>query len=123
MLYSSFLEYNSLFAIKNLMMKTNYYIFQLKEMKVLLLVVFLLIQYTETLQTVKRQGIFGLCQGWGAGCALNFRSPVAAEPRKHHISRPIPKSNPDVNFRPPSFFFTSGKYIYFCTIVVSTNKS
>jgi hypothetical protein len=82
-------------------------------MKGLLLVVFLLIQYTETLQTVKRQGIFGLCQGWGAGCALNFRSPVAAEPRKHHISRPIPKSNPDVNFRPPSFFFTSGKYIYY----------
>ena len=87
-------------------------------MKGLLLVVFLLIQYTETLQTVKRQGIFGLCQGWGAGCALNFRSPVAAEPRKHHISRPIPKSNPDVNFRPPSFSSHLVNIFIICTILV-----
>ncbi|XP_071175445.1 uncharacterized protein [Mytilus edulis] len=79
-------------------------------MKSILLIVITIVQYTESLQTVKRQGIFGLCQGWGAGCAMDFRSPILPQKTiKQKLYQPIPKSKPDVSFRPHSFFFTSGE--------------
>ncbi|XP_060085704.1 uncharacterized protein LOC132565111 [Ylistrum balloti] len=74
------------------------------------LVVFLLIVGFTYLQAAvpksKRQGMFGLCQGWGAGCSFNYRFQNQIQSKaatKNTASGPR-----NVRYGVPSYLFTSG---------------
>ncbi|XP_033759040.1 uncharacterized protein LOC117341295 [Pecten maximus] len=74
------------------------------------LLLFLLVAGFTYLQAAvpqqKRQGMFGLCQGWGAGCSFTYRL-------QNRVSSKSPSSNSaprprNVRYSVPSYLFTSG---------------
>ncbi|XP_021358078.1 uncharacterized protein LOC110453452 [Mizuhopecten yessoensis] len=74
------------------------------------LLLFLLVVGLTYLQAAvpqnKRQGMFGLCQGWGAGCSMNYRSQNRSH-SKSSTSNPAPNSRSS-RYSVPSYLFTSG---------------
>lgn len=50
----------------------------------------------------KRQGVFGPCQGWGAGCTSYFSYRPQPQPPTRKITRNVHKA--------PAYMFTSGEY-------------
>lgn len=50
----------------------------------------------------KRQGVFGPCQGWGAGCTSYFSYRPQPQPPTRKITRNVHKV--------PAYMFTSGEY-------------
>lgn len=50
----------------------------------------------------KRQGVFGPCQGWGAGCTSYSSYRPQPQPPTRKITRNVHKA--------PAYMFTSGEY-------------
>ncbi|XP_022320047.2 uncharacterized protein LOC111122552 [Crassostrea virginica] len=53
-----------------------------------------------TVVSEKRQGVFGLCQGWGAGCTSYHSYRPHPQPSSRKITRNVHKT--------PTYMFTSG---------------
>ena len=66
----------------------------------------------------KRQGVFGPCQGWGAGCGPNYSS--SSNGRSQGGSRGSGKSRlTDVSLVPDgSYLFTSGEYSWYYLVTI-----
>ncbi|KAK3107189.1 hypothetical protein FSP39_008988 [Pinctada imbricata] len=78
----------------------------------LIVLLFITVPHGETAEgEVKRQGIFGPCQGWGAGCGTNYITSRDSPRREQSLRAPtVSDSVEEPSYIPDnSFLFTSGK--------------
>ena len=78
------------------------FFFQTEPSRMLTLRLMALALLIGTVVSEKRQGVFGLCQGWGAGCTSYHSYRPHPQPPSRKITRNVHKT--------PTYMFTSGEY-------------